>query len=959
MVSRSTGVMQIPSRIILIVSGYQRAVGFLYKPQGYGAKPVSLPLTIPVGKNEPGWPIIVTNKESCYDPDKGLRINIFEPFSTFLSKLQLSVRCADSKIRVNNGDLKIGFHRTLRVPEDGRVHLLPKSFGLFPLQNLAAYAEKLQRSKNPSLLDMAKKSGVFLPMFQREAMWISFDAPVGSEYAIRVFAGGINVVSGRKWDAPPPPNGPYGREKQKNDQDYIIVPSQEHLDGIAIGDGLVRQFVAMPIGSGYSIEKQMTGREDVGGLQIEVTPTYAKLKLSIKDRDISGVVDSGGSKGEVAIPLHYGLQAGDEVMATRHGRGLPCMGGKIQRAQKKLLRELLPPQDRSNTAIMALYEFKVQITVKGKMMKHTIETSEFSPFATLKEVATRTTFRGKDLLEYEFWLGEKRIPLEVNLAESGVYEQPVLDAKKPSGGLRPYEVGDPLPSMPVHSMETMSYDSHRPSRISGLFSGWGRKSCAAEVQPLEGSGPYGIPETYHNPNSDPNWQIAGTTYNDRMSDPRPQFRPQSFAAGNESLTPNYAHAAPRPHSVAFPSTMPAPKPAYGAIPQAAWGPSAQESIYSPPIPQSHPYGSSIPQQSAPLQQSAPPQLPTSSAPNYGASTPPYPPQRPQFQSSPSAIEATCDESAQSTTASLAIATANRPTTGPVYEMPVSYSPPRPPSNTAPVPATAPFAASPSATPSYTASPSAPPPSAAPSSIAPSFTAPSSTAPSSIAPSTPAAPSPQQPRPPSPKEQESWAMGLAPGGLLRQEIQRDNDIHRATSLNRSATCLISVQLLNSVAYEAITGMLCPPTPITLQTYVAAGIPWFDTYRNNTAETSGYANFSGIRSVGEIDAGKGVTEGVSVAEKGNVACTVCKRNFCDCVLRPCNHAFCAACVRGRMFAKDGYGRVQGRCWECGTGVRHIVGFSAPMGLPGEEGIWPNAKVEVVVAKGGLGKFCFELE
>jgi len=40
-------------------------------------------------------------------------------------------------------------------------------------------------------------------------------------------------------------------------QDYIIVPEQPWVDGIATGPGIVKQFVAVPYGSGYSIEHQV------------------------------------------------------------------------------------------------------------------------------------------------------------------------------------------------------------------------------------------------------------------------------------------------------------------------------------------------------------------------------------------------------------------------------------------------------------------------------------------------------------------------------------------------------------------------------------------------------------------------------------------------------------------------------------------------------------------------------
>ena len=55
-------------------------------------------------------------------------------------------------------------------------------------------------------------------------------------------------------------------------QDYVVTPKQSWLDGIASHDGRVRQFVAMSLGSGYSVEAQVTGKELVGGLQFMITP---------------------------------------------------------------------------------------------------------------------------------------------------------------------------------------------------------------------------------------------------------------------------------------------------------------------------------------------------------------------------------------------------------------------------------------------------------------------------------------------------------------------------------------------------------------------------------------------------------------------------------------------------------------------------------------------------------------
>lgn len=130
--------------------------------------------------------------------------------------------------------LDIAFHRTVRMPDDDKLHQLPGSLGAFPLYNVSAYAESLPEK-------IVADGGVFLPMWQREALWMSFAAPYGKNYALRVSVGRINAVSGLKMDESP-------EEAQGSEavQDYVVVPGQEWLDGICVAPGIVRQFVAMP-----------------------------------------------------------------------------------------------------------------------------------------------------------------------------------------------------------------------------------------------------------------------------------------------------------------------------------------------------------------------------------------------------------------------------------------------------------------------------------------------------------------------------------------------------------------------------------------------------------------------------------------------------------------------------------------------------------------------------------------
>lgn len=103
-------------------------------------------------------------------------------------------------------------------------------------------------------------------------MWISFTSE--GRFAVKIYVGGVNAVSGGPTTEI---NQTQARRyqllnEQKSIQDYIVTPNQLYIDGIASTDVTVRQFVAMPLGSGYSVEAQLTGADLIGGLQVDITP---------------------------------------------------------------------------------------------------------------------------------------------------------------------------------------------------------------------------------------------------------------------------------------------------------------------------------------------------------------------------------------------------------------------------------------------------------------------------------------------------------------------------------------------------------------------------------------------------------------------------------------------------------------------------------------------------------------
>jgi len=169
----------------------------------------------------------------------------------------------------------IDFQRTLRIPDDNREYPLPPGLGRFPVEHVDDFADRLPES-------WREHGGVMIPMYQSEAMWIRFSGDYPC--AVKIAAGKINAVSGKAWS----------NELSTNSQDYVVIPAQPWLDGFNVSENHIRQFVAMPLGEGYTAEEQITDEAQYGGLQIVVYPmkreAYEQYRsrrmMVVKDREL-------------------------------------------------------------------------------------------------------------------------------------------------------------------------------------------------------------------------------------------------------------------------------------------------------------------------------------------------------------------------------------------------------------------------------------------------------------------------------------------------------------------------------------------------------------------------------------------------------------------------------------------------------------------------------------------------
>jgi hypothetical protein len=205
-------------------------------------------------------------------------------------------------------EMTIDFQRTLRIPDDGREHPLPAGLGSFPLVHVDDFAERVPRA-------WVDKGGVMLPMYQSEALWLDFGA--GYPFAVKVASGKIDAVTGQGWA-----DGLRG-----DPQDYMVLPPQPWLDGWCVEAGVIRQFVAAPLGSGHTVEAQLTGEEQIGGIQIVIYPMKrerAERWLAAQRRRFHRVSDDVGMTCCASVESYgMGLGAGgrmrQEIYADEFG----------------------------------------------------------------------------------------------------------------------------------------------------------------------------------------------------------------------------------------------------------------------------------------------------------------------------------------------------------------------------------------------------------------------------------------------------------------------------------------------------------------------------------------------------------------------------------------------------------------------------------------------------------------
>jgi hypothetical protein len=95
------------------------------------------------------------------------------------------------------------------------------------------------------------------------------------------------------------------------------------------------------------------------------------------------------------------------------------------------------------------------------------------------------------------------------------------------------------------------------------------------------------------------------------------------------------------------------------------------------------------------------------------------------------------------------------------------------------------------------------------------------------------------------------MGIGAGGNIRQKIYPDE--YGIGSWDQDNYERLFVHILNSRQYREVTGLELPDTPVSAQTYIESGLPWFDLYDESKADLPSSSVLKSVSTVGQRERG----------------------------------------------------------------------------------------------------------
>lgn len=102
---------------------------------------------------------------------------------------------------------------------------------------------------------------------------------------------------------------------------------------------------------------------------------------------------------------------------------------------------------------------------------------------------------------------------------------------------------------------------------------------------------------------------------------------------------------------------------------------------------------------------------------------------------------------------------------------------------------------------------------------------------------------------APAQEPSAGMGLAAGGRIHQKIREDE--HGLDTWKRKPTRTLRIELVDALAFEALTGIPAPHPAPDAHSYTAHGLPWFTLLQPRARDVKATKRLRRIRSLADLE------------------------------------------------------------------------------------------------------------
>eukprot|EP01084_Bolivina_argentea_P255511 429778_1 len=201
--------------------------------------------------------------------------------------------CLKSNKLIIDNNITIQFNKTLRISKQNKnkqVKICPK-LGIFNVFKVNNYIHKIPKH-------WIKRNGLIIPLWQKEALCLSFECLKQSNYVIKIAMDKINAMNGNKLKY---------EYLSSNPLNCAVLPELSYLNGYKYNG----QFIAMPLGQEHA-------HNDTGIMEIEIYEKYNDNAHISIEKEVLYSLKEYDKKLLILTPKQAGFKTEDKVYLFSH-----------------------------------------------------------------------------------------------------------------------------------------------------------------------------------------------------------------------------------------------------------------------------------------------------------------------------------------------------------------------------------------------------------------------------------------------------------------------------------------------------------------------------------------------------------------------------------------------------------------------------------------------------------------